>query len=135
MRAAVYRRATFNAAHRLYNPKWDDATNDKIFGLCNNPNYHGHNYTLIVRVTGEIDPETGYVMDLKILNDLIKELVIEPFDHNNLNLDVPEFKNLNPTAENIAKVIFDKFRERLASDVDVRIELHETENNYVVYPV
>ncbi len=140
MRAAVYRRATFNAAHRLYNPKWDNATNDKVFGLCNNPNYHGHNYILIVKVTGEIDPETGYVMDLKILNELISELVIEPFDHNNLNLDVPEFRadaegnHLNPTAENIAKVIFDKFRNRLSSDFDVLIRLYETENNFVEYP-
>lgn len=135
MKAAVFRRATFNAAHRLYNPAWDNATNDKVFGLCNNPNFHGHNYTLIVKVTGDIDPETGYVMDLKILNDLIKELVIEPFDHNNLNLDVPEFKNLNPTAENIAKVIYEKFRMKLDVGYDVQIELHETENNFVVYPV
>jgi len=134
MKASVYRRANFNAAHRLYNPAWDDATNDKIFGLCNNPNYHGHNYTLHVKVTGEIDPETGYVIDLKLLNDLIKELVIEPFDHNNLNLDVPEFKNLNPTAENIARVIYEKLSNRLDKKFDVKIRLYETENNYVEFP-
>jgi len=134
MRTSVWRRATFNAAHRLYNPAWDDETNDRIFGLCNNPNYHGHNYILFVKVTGEIDPETGYVMDLKILNDLIKEQVIEPFDHNNLNLDVPEFKYLNPTAENIAKVIWEKLRHKLDKKYDVQIRLYETENNFVEYP-
>lgn len=134
MRTAVYRRATFNAAHRLYNPKWDDATNDKVFGLCNNPNFHGHNYTLIVKVTGEVDAETGYVMDLKILNDLLKELVIESFDHQNLNLDVPEFKTLNPTAENIARVIYEKLRSRLEMKYDIQVRLFETENNFVEYP-
>lgn len=134
MRTTVCRRATFNAAHRLFNPDWDDATNDRVFGLCNNPNYHGHNYTLIVKITGDIQPDTGYVMDLKIVNELIKDLVIEPFDHNNLNLDVPEFKTLNPTAENIAKVIYDKFRAKLNSNLDVKIQLYETENNFVEYP-
>ncbi|MFN0275078.1 MAG: 6-pyruvoyl trahydropterin synthase family protein [Chitinophagales bacterium] len=134
MRTAVYRRATFNAAHRLYNPKWDDATNDKVFGLCNNPNFHGHNYTLILKVTGEVDAETGYVMDLKILNDLLKELVIESFDHQNLNLDVPEFKTLNPTAENIARVIYEKLRSRLEMKYDIQVRLFETENNFVEYP-
>ena len=134
MRTTVCRRATFNPAHRLLNPDWDEATNDKVFGLCNNPNFHGHNYTLFVKITGEINPQTGYVMDLKIVNDLIKELVIEPFDHNNLNLDVPEFAALNPTAENIAKVIYDKFRAKLDAEFDVKIELYETENNFVIYP-
>jgi 6-pyruvoyltetrahydropterin/6-carboxytetrahydropterin synthase len=134
MKASVCRRATFNAAHRLFNPAWDQETNDRVFGLCNNPNYHGHNYTLVVMVTGEIDPDTGYVMDLKTLKGLINELVIQPFDHNNLNLDVPEFRNLNPTAENIAMVIYDKFRAKLGSDFDVRIRLSETENNFVEYP-
>lgn len=134
MRTTVCRRATFNAAHRLFNPDWDEATNDRVFGLCNNPNYHGHNYTLIVKITGDIQPDTGYVMDLKIVNDLIKDLVIEPFDHNNLNLDVPEFKTLNPTAENIAKVIYDKFRAKLNTNLDVKIQLYETENNFVEYP-
>lgn len=134
MRTTVCRRATFNAAHRLFNPAWDDATNSRVFGLCNNPNYHGHNYTLTVKITGEINPDTGYVMDLKIVNDLIKELVIEPFDHNNLNLDVPEFANLIPTAENIAKVIYDKFRARLEPQFDIKLELFETENNSIEYP-
>lgn len=134
MKTAVYRRATFNAAHRLYNPQWDDETNDRVFGLCNNPNYHGHNYTLIVKVAGEIDPDTGYVMDLKIVNDLIKELVIEAFDHQNLNLDVPDFKYLNPTAENIAKVIYDKMRAKIEDKYDLQIRLYETDNNFVEYP-
>ena len=134
MKTAVYRRATFNAAHRLYNPNWDDATNDSVFGLCNNPNYHGHNYILIVKVVGDIDSETGFVIDLKILNDIIKEEVIEPLDHNNLNLDVPEFKTLNPTAENIAKVIYEKLRSRLENKFEIQIRLFETENNFVEYP-
>jgi 6-pyruvoyltetrahydropterin/6-carboxytetrahydropterin synthase len=134
MRTTVCRRATFNAAHRLYNPDWDDATNNKVFGLCNNPNFHGHNYTLIVKITGDINPATGYVIDLKIVNDLIKQLVIEPFDHNNLNLDVVEFKNLIPTAENIARVIYDKFRNYLDVQYDIKIQLFETENNFVEYP-
>ena len=134
MKATVSRRATFNAAHRLFNPDWDDATNNNIFGACNNPNYHGHNYTLYVYITGEIDAVTGYVIDLKIVNDLIKELVIEPFDHNNLNLDVPDFKALNPTAENIARVIYEKFRNRMRLDFDIKIVLQETENNAVEYP-
>ncbi len=134
MRTTVCRRATFNAAHRLFNPAWDDMTNDRVFGLCNNPNFHGHNYTLIVKITGDINPETGYVIDLKIVKDLIDQLVIEPFDHNNLNLDVPEFKYLNPTAENIAKVIWAKFRHHLDLAFDIKIQLYETENNFVEYP-
>lgn len=134
MRTTVCRRATFNAAHRLFNPAWDDETNNRIFGLCNNPNYHGHNYTLIVKITGDINPETGYVIDLKRVKDLIDQLVIEPFDHNNLNLDVADFKYLNPTAENIAKVIWEKFRKHLDVSFDIKIQLYETENNFVEYP-
>lgn len=134
MKATVVRKATFNAAHRLFNPAWDDAKNAAVFGLCNNPNYHGHNYTLYVRITGEIDPNTGYVMDLKDVNAMIKELVIEPFDHQNLNLDVPEFRNTIPSAENIARVIYDKFRLTLKPAYDVQIVLYETENNFVEYP-
>lgn len=134
MRTTVCRRATFNAAHRLFNPAWDEDTNDRVFGLCNNPNYHGHNYILIVKITGDINPETGYVIDLKTVKDLIDQLVIEPFDHNNLNLDVPEFKYLNPTAENIAKVIWEKFRHHLDAAFDIKIQLYETENNFVEYP-
>ncbi len=134
MKTAVYRRATFNAAHRLFNPQWDDKKNDEIFGLCNNPNYHGHNYTLIVKIVGDIDNETGYVIDLKIVNDLIAEHVVDAFDHSNLNLDVPEFKYLNPTAENIAKVIYNKLRPRIDEDYELQIRLYETENNFVEYP-
>ncbi len=134
MRTTVCRRATFNAAHRLFNPNWDEATNNKVFGLCNNPNYHGHNYILIVKITGDINPETGYVIDLKIVNDMINKLVIEPFDHNNLNLDVPDFKNLIPSAENIAMVIYNKFRNYLDKQYEVKIQLFETENNFVEFP-
>ena len=135
MRTTVCRRATFNAAHRLFNPDWDEATNDKVFGLCNNPNFHGHNYTLFVKITGEINPQTGYVMDLKIVNDLIKELVIEPFDHNNLNLDVPEFAALNPTAENIAIYVWNKLEPLVKRDNAVlyEVEVWETKTSGVIY--
>lgn len=134
MKVAVFRKARFNAAHRLYRPDWDDATNQKVFGLCNNPNFHGHNYTLEVKVIGDIDPETGYVMDLKILKDIINEQVLERFDHKNLNLDTEEFKNLNPTAENIAVVIYGLIRAQLEPKFELKIRLYETENNYVEYP-
>ena len=112
MRVSIFRKEHFNAAHRLYNPEWDDATNQKVFGKCNNPNFHGHNYELIVKLTGEIDPETGYVYDMKVLSDLIKDKVIQRFDHKNLNLDTEYFKNLNPTAENIVVVIWNKLRKQ-----------------------
>jgi 6-pyruvoyltetrahydropterin/6-carboxytetrahydropterin synthase len=134
MRTAVYRRATFNAAHRLNNPAWDAAKNKAVFGLCNNENYHGHNYTLIVKLTGDVDPETGYVIDLKELNQLIKEEVTGPFDHSNLNLDRPEFAHLNPSAENIARVIWEKLRKRLNPKMDLQVRLYETDNNFVEYP-
>ena len=135
MKVAVYRKAHFNAAHRLHNPNWDDSTNQKVFGKCNNPNYHGHNYDLTVRVVGEIDPRTGYVIDMKILKDLINKLVIDRFDHKNLNLDTEEFKNLNPTAENIAVVIYDLLRKELDPKFDLTIRLYETERNFVEFPV
>ncbi len=135
MRVSVYRKAHFNAAHRLHNPDWDEATNQKIFGKCNNPNYHGHNYDLEVKVTGEIDPRTGYVVDMKILKDLINEFVIDKFDHKNLNLDTEEFRHLNPTAENIVVVIYDILREHLATKFDLTVRLYETERNFVEYPV
>jgi 6-pyruvoyltetrahydropterin/6-carboxytetrahydropterin synthase len=136
MKLAVFRKAHFNAAHRLHNPHWDAETNKKVFGLCNNVNYHGHNYTLEVKLIGEIDPDTGYVIDLKILKDIIKEEVEERFDHKNLNLDCPEFEHLNPTAENIAVVIFDRIRRRLDADMyQLQIRLYETERNYVEYPL
>lgn len=135
MKLAVYRKARFNAAHRLYNPEWSMEKNDEVFGLCNNPNYHGHNYDLHVKVVGEVDPITGYVIDLKILKDIIKEEVEERFDHKNLNLDTEEFKELNPTAENIAVVIYDLIRARLDQKFELQVRLYETERNYVEYPV
>ncbi len=133
MRITVHRKAHFNAAHRLYRKDWDDARNLEVFGKCSNPNFHGHNYELIVSVTGEPDPETGFVMDLKILKDLIYTEVEESFDHNNLNVEVPEFKDLNPTAENIAVVIWNKLRERLEEKHDLEVTLYETPRNFVSY--
>lgn len=135
MKLSVFRTARFNAAHRLYNSKWSFEKNQEVFGLCNNPNYHGHNYELIVKVTGDIDPDTGYVIDLKILKDIIEEKVIERFDHKNLNLDVAEFRNLIPTVENIAVVIYNLIRKRLDKKYDLQIRLYETERNFVEYPV
>jgi 6-pyruvoyltetrahydropterin/6-carboxytetrahydropterin synthase len=135
MKVAVFRKAKFCAAHRLYNPSWDNDRNDAVFGLCNNPNYHGHNYSLEVKVTGEINPETGYVIDLKDLKQFIKEEVEDRFDHKNLNLDCPEFKGLNPTAEHIAIVIYNLLRSRIDPSLDLKIRLYETERNFVEYPV
>lgn len=131
---AVYRKEHFNAAHRLHNPKWDAATNQQIFGKCNNPNYHGHNYELIVKLTGVPDPNTGYVMDLKILSDLIQTEIIERFDHRNLNEDCEAFRNLNPTAENICVVIYNLLRAKINPALDLQIRLYETERNFVEYP-
>ena len=133
MRVKVSRQAHFNAAHRLYRADWSFEKNQEIFGLCNNPNYHGHNYELIVSVTGEIDPVTGYVMDMKVLKDLIKSEVENAFDHKNLNLEVPEFKEMNPTAENIAVVIYNKLRPHIESDKDIEVVLYETPRNFVTY--
>lgn len=133
-KVAVYRREHFNAAHRLYNTQWDDATNDAVFGKCNNPNFHGHNYELEVKVTGVPDNNTGYVMDMKLLSDLIKVHVLDVFDHRNLNKDVPHFKNLNPTAENIAVVIYKILRKQLPKKLDLQVRLYETPRNYVEYP-
>ena len=130
---AVYRKEHFNAAHRLHNPSLSDAENALIFGKCNYVNYHGHNYELIVKVIGEIDPKTGYVIDLKILSDLINQNVIEKFDHKNLNLDTIEFKDLNPTAENIAMVIYNLIRNKLDKQYELKVVLYETERNYVEY--
>ncbi|MEY4384689.1 MAG: hypothetical protein RI995_2231 [Bacteroidota bacterium] len=132
---SVFRKEHFNAAHRLYNPDWTNQKNDEVFGLCNNPNFHGHNYELIVQIIGPINPETGYVIDMKIISQWIKSEIIEKFDHKNLNLDVEEFKHLNPTAENIAVVIYDKLRKVVPSDLELKIRLYETERNYVEYPV
>lgn len=133
-RVSVYREARFNAAHRLYRPDWSADQNEAVFGLCNNPNWHGHNYKLIVRVTGAIDPETGYVIDLKVLKDLIAREVTDHLDHRNLNLDVPEFARLNPTAENIAVVIYERLRCALSADLSLHIRLYETDRNFVEYP-
>jgi len=133
-KVAVYRKEHFNAAHRLYNPAWDMAKNDAVFGKCNNPNFHGHNYEVVVKVTGEPDPETGYVMDMKILSDLIRDHVLEQFDHKNLNLDTVYFKTLNPTAENICVVIYDLLRAQIAPEFDLQVRLYETERNFVEYP-
>ncbi len=132
---SVFRKEHFNAAHRLSNPDWTDDKNNEVFGLCNNPNYHGHNYELIVQIIGPIQIETGYVIDMKIISQWIKTEVIEKFDHKNLNLDVPEFEHLNPTAENIAVVIYDKLRKVVPSDLELKIRLYETERNYVEFPV
>jgi 6-pyruvoyltetrahydropterin/6-carboxytetrahydropterin synthase len=134
MKVAVYRKEHFNAAHRLHNPDWSEEQNEMVFGKCNNKYYHGHNYNLIVRVVGEIDPQTGYVIDMKVLSDLIKAHVTDPFDHKNLNLDVEDFKHLNPTAENIAVVIFNRLRPHIDQDKDLQIKLYETERNFVEYP-
>ena len=133
-KVAVYRKEHFNAAHRLHNPAWNEEKNDAVFGKCNNPNFHGHNYDLIVKVVGEVDPQTGYLVDLKMLSDLIKQNVLERFDHKNLNLDTAEFKNLNPSAENIAMVIYNILREKIDKKLDLQIRLYETERNFVEYP-
>lgn len=134
-KVAVFRKEHFNAAHRLFNAVWDDKKNDEVFGKCNNPNYHGHNYELEVKLIGEINPETGYVFDLKKLSDIINENVLEKFDHKNLNLDTIYFKNINPTAENIVIVIYEILREKIDKKFDLQIRLYETERNFVEYPV
>ena len=133
MKTTVCRKAHFNAAHRLNNPNWSDERNQEVFGKCNNANYHGHNYDLIVKVTGDVDPESGYVIDMKVLKDLMETEVLEKFDHKNLNLDTEEFKNLNPTAENIARVIYEKLRAGIEARFSLRITLYETERNFVEY--
>jgi 6-pyruvoyltetrahydropterin/6-carboxytetrahydropterin synthase len=134
-KVAVFRKEHFNAAHRLFNPTWDDKKNGEVFGKCSNPNFHGHNYELEVKVVGEPDPQTGYVFDLKILSDIINENVLEKLDHKNLNLDTIYFKNINPTAENIVIVIYEILRERIDAKFDLQIRLYETDRNFVEYPV
>ena len=133
-RVAVFRKEHLNAAHRLFNPGWDMAKNDAVFGKCNNPNFHGHNYELVVKVTGEPDPQTGYVIDLKVLSDLVQAEVLEKLDHKNLNLDTPFFKELNPTAENICIVIYELLRAKIEPQFDLQVRLYETERNFVEYP-
>ncbi len=134
MRISAYRRAHFNAAHRLNNPNWSEEKNREVFGLCNNPNYHGHNYELVVKVTGEVDPETGYLIDLKYLKEIIEEQIEQRFDHKNLNLDTEEFRNLNPTAENICITIWQILRRVLDDRYELGVRLYETPRNYVEYP-
>ena len=133
MKVTVHRKAHFNAAHRLYRKDWSFEKNDEVFGLCNNPNFHGHNYELIASVTGDIDPETGYVIDVKILKDIIKSEIEDAFDHKNLNVEVSEFKDLNPTAENIAVVIYNKIKAKLDKKFHLEITLYETPRNFVTY--
>ncbi|WP_320814497.1 6-pyruvoyl trahydropterin synthase family protein [Flavobacterium sp.] len=133
MKVTVSRKAHFNSAHRLYRKDWTNEKNDLVFGKCNNPNFHGHNYDLIVSVTGKIDKETGFVIDVKILADLIKLHIEDAFDHKNLNLDVPDFKNLNPTAENISVVIWNKLRKHISNENELEITLYETPRNFVTY--
>ena len=133
-KVAVYRKEHFNAAHRLFNPAWDDAKNNAVFGKCNNPNFHGHNYELIVKLVGEPDPQTGYVMDMKVLSELVKEHVLSRFDHKNLNLDTTYFKDINPTAENICVVIYNILRDKIDARLDMQVRLYETERNFVEYP-
>lgn len=129
----IFRVEQFNAAHRLFNPKWDDETNNRVFGKCNNPNFHGHNYKLEVELDGPINPETGYVMDMKRLSDIMKLEILERFDHRNLNLDCPEFENLIPSAENIALVCWNILREKLPSELKLKVRLWETPKNGVEY--
>jgi len=133
LKIKVSRKGHFNAAHRLHNPNWNSEKNAEIFGKCNNPNYHGHNYDLIAHVTGEIDPDTGYVIDMKVLKEIMNEEVLDRYDHKNLNLDFEEFKSLNPTAENIAVVIWNRLRKRLENHLQLTVTLYETERNYVEY--
>ena len=133
-KVAVFRREHFNAAHRLYNPQWSDVENNNTFGKCSLPHYHGHNYEMEIKVVGTPDPATGFVMDMKKLSDLVNEKIVERFDHKNLNLDTEEFKQLNPTAENIAIVIFNLLRPHINADFDLYIRLYETPRNFVEYP-
>lgn len=132
-RVTAHRKAHFNAAHRLFNPQWSDEKNAEAFGKCSNPNYHGHNYELTVSVTGEIDPVTGFVMDLSVLRELIKTEIEDIFDHKNLNIEVEEFKTLNPTVENISVVIYNKLRAKIRTSLEVSITLYETPRNFVTY--
>lgn len=133
MIVTVSRKAHFNAAHRLYRKDWSDEKNNAVFGKCSNPNFHGHNYELIVSVTGRINKETGYVMDMKILKDIIKEEIEDAFDHKNLNIEVPEFKDLNPTAENIVVITYNKIKAKLDPILDLEVVLYETPRNFVTY--
>jgi 6-pyruvoyltetrahydropterin/6-carboxytetrahydropterin synthase len=133
MKVTVCRKSHFNAAHRIFNPAWDERKNEEVFGLCSLPNYHGHNYDLIVKLTGEINPETGYVFDMKILKEIIDEFIVNRYDHRNLNLDVPDFVSLIPSAENIAVAIWNILREEISRELAIQVVLYETERNFVEY--
>ena len=133
MKVAVFRKEHFNAAHRLYNSDWSEEKNQEVFGKCSNPNYHGHNYELIIKLIGPIDPDTGYVYDMKKLSLLVKENILKKFDHKNLNLDTDEFKNLNPSAENIAVVIWNILRNQIEEKFELTVRVYETERNFVEY--
>lgn len=133
MKVTACRKAHFNATHRLHNPNWSDEKNERIFGSCNNPNYHGHNYTLIVKVKGDVDPETGYVMDMNVLKNIIHEHIVKRYDHKNLFLDVEDFKDVNPTGENIIVKIWEILREQIDEKYEVSLVLYETERNFVEY--
>jgi 6-pyruvoyltetrahydropterin/6-carboxytetrahydropterin synthase len=133
-KVAIFRKEHFNAAHRLFVPEWSDERNSEVFGKCSNPHYHGHNYELIVKLTGVPDPKTGYVVNLSVLSDLIRNEVLDKFDHKNLNLDTREFASLNPTAENIVVVIYEILRGKIAPELDLSVRLYETERNFVEYP-
>ena len=135
MKVAVFRKEHFNAAHRLNNAAWSDEKNEEVFGKCNNPNFHGHNYELIVKVVGEPNPETGYVIDLKLLSDIIEEHVLRILDHKNLNMDVAHFQSVNPSAENIAIFIYDILKQKIDHNLQLQVRLYETERNFVEYPV
>ncbi len=134
MKVTVCRKEHFNAAHRLHNPGWTDEKNKEVFGLCNNDNFHGHNYELVVKITGEPDVQTGYVIDMKVLSDIIRLNVLDRFDHKNLNLDTEEFKRLNPTAENISILIWQILREKINEQLEIKVILYETERNFVEFP-
>jgi 6-pyruvoyltetrahydropterin/6-carboxytetrahydropterin synthase len=133
-KTAITRKMHFNAAHRLYNKEWSDENNEDVFGKCNNPYYHGHNYELEIKVIGEINPLTGFVVDVKELKRIVNEKVIDQFDHKNLNVEVPDFQSLNPTVENIAKIIYDKILPELSEELELKITLYETPRNYAEYP-
>jgi len=134
MKVSVFRKEHFNAAHRLFNPSWTEEKNQEVFGKCNNPKYHGHNYDLVVEIIGEVDPETGYVIDMGLLSKIIQRCVLDEFDHRNLNEEVSEFKSIIPTAENIAIVIWDRLRPEIEKHLELSVTLYETERNFVRFP-
>jgi 6-pyruvoyltetrahydropterin/6-carboxytetrahydropterin synthase len=133
MKVTVCRKSYFNAAHRIFNPEWDDRKNEEVFGLCSHPNYHGHNYDLVVKLTGEVNSETGYVFDMKTLKEIVDEHIVHRYDHKNLNLDVPDFADLIPSAENIAVSIWNILRTKINREYAIQIILYETERNFVEY--